>query len=100
MDVSAFNFELPEQLIAQNPPPIRGQSRLMVLRRDTDQLEHTEFANLPDYLRAGDLLVLNNTKVFPARLLGRREPSGGAVECLLLAALEKGSGSEVWDALM
>ena len=73
MDVAAFDFELPDQLIAQNPSPIRGESRL---------------------------LVLNNTRVFPARLLGERVPSGGAVECLLLSGMEKGSGSETWDALM
>ena len=100
MDVAAFDFELPDPLIAQNPSPIRGESRLLVLRRDADELVHSEFANLPDYLRAGDLLVLNNTRVFPARLLGERVPSGGAVECLLLSGMEKGSGSETWDALM
>jgi S-adenosylmethionine:tRNA ribosyltransferase-isomerase len=104
VDVAAFDFELPEQLIAQNPSPIRGESRLLVIRRDAAELEHTEFANLPDYLRAGDLLVLNDTRVFPARLLGERVPSGGAVECLLITRLEdtgpEGVASECWEALM
>jgi len=84
MDVSEFDFDLPPELVAQEPPAVRGTSRLLVLRRDTGRIEHAQFARLGDYLREGDLLVLNNTKVFPARLLGQRVPSGGAVECLLL----------------
>jgi S-adenosylmethionine:tRNA ribosyltransferase-isomerase len=85
--VSDFDFDLPDELIAQEPPEQRGESRLLVLRRDTGQVEHTTFARLPDLLQRGDLLVLNNTRVFPARLIGRRVPSGGAVECLLLRQL-------------
>jgi S-adenosylmethionine:tRNA ribosyltransferase-isomerase len=84
MDVSDFDYDLPPELIAQDPLPVRGASRLLVLRRDSGRIEHAQFARLGDFLRPGDLLVLNNTKVFPARLLGRRVPSGGAVECLLL----------------
>jgi S-adenosylmethionine:tRNA ribosyltransferase-isomerase len=87
MDVADFDFELPDELIAQEPPPARGGSRLLVLHRDSGALEFTTFAQLGDHLRAGDLLVLNNTKVFPARLLGVRVPSGGAVECMLLTQL-------------
>ena len=87
MDIADFNFELPDELIAQEPPAERGTSRLLVLRRTTGQIEHSSFAQLADYLQRGDLLVLNNTKVFPARLLGRRLPGGGAVECLLLRQL-------------
>jgi S-adenosylmethionine:tRNA ribosyltransferase-isomerase len=83
VDVADFGFELPDALIAQHPPTDRGGSRLLVLRRD-DGVEHTMFAELGRYLAAGDLLVVNNTRVFPARLLGHRVPSGGAVECLLL----------------
>jgi len=83
VNVADFDFELPEALIAQHPPIERGGSRLLVLRRD-DRTEHTSFAELGRYLVAGDLLVVNNTRVFPARLLGHRVPSGGAVECLLL----------------
>ncbi|MSO45817.1 MAG: tRNA preQ1(34) S-adenosylmethionine ribosyltransferase-isomerase QueA [Acidobacteria bacterium] len=84
MNVADFDFDLPDELVAQDPPPERGASRLLVLGRHDGRLEHTMFARLGDYLGAGDLLVLNNTKVFPARLLGHRVPSGGAVECLLL----------------
>ena len=86
MNVDDFDFDLPDTSIAQDPPGARGASRLLVLRRDGGR-EHTIFANLADHLAAGDLLVLNNTRVFPARLLGRRVPSGGAVECLLLAQI-------------
>jgi S-adenosylmethionine:tRNA ribosyltransferase-isomerase len=87
MDVADFDFELPDELIAQEPPPIRGASRLLVLRREDGVVEHRSFADVADYLRRGDVLVVNNTRVFPARLLGRRVPSGGAVECLLLRQL-------------
>jgi S-adenosylmethionine:tRNA ribosyltransferase-isomerase len=96
MNVSEFDFSLPDELVAQEPPPIRGASRLLVLRRDRSEIEHSEFARLAEYLRAGDLLVLNNTKVFPARLLGHRVPSGGAVECLLLRSAD----GEHWEALV
>ena len=103
MNVDDFDFDLPDELIAQEAPPVRGGSRLLVLHRDsasTDgRIEFTTFAQLGDYLRAGDLLVLNNTKVFPARLLGQRVPSGGSVECLLLSQLP-GDDSGAWDALM
>jgi len=96
MDVADFDFDLPDALIAQDPPARRGESRLLVLSRATGSVRHSRFALLGEYLRAGDLLVLNNTKVFPARLLGQRVPSGGAVECLLLHRLD----AERWDALM
>jgi S-adenosylmethionine:tRNA ribosyltransferase-isomerase len=84
VDVADFDFVLPDELIAQEPPPHRGESRLLVLHRDSGAVEHTDFSRLEDFLVAGDLLVVNNTRVFPARLLGRRVPSGGAVECLLI----------------
>jgi S-adenosylmethionine:tRNA ribosyltransferase-isomerase len=84
MDVHDFDFDLPPELIAQEPPPERGGARLLVVERATGALTHTHVAALPDILRAGDLVVVNNTRVFPARLLGRRVPSGGAVECLLV----------------
>jgi S-adenosylmethionine:tRNA ribosyltransferase-isomerase len=87
VNVSDFDFDLPEDLIAQHPPVARGQSRLLVIQRKTGAVEHTAFERLPDHLREGDLLVLNDTRVFPARLLGRRVPSGGAVECLLIRQL-------------
>jgi S-adenosylmethionine:tRNA ribosyltransferase-isomerase len=95
-DTADFDFELPDELIAQEPPTVRGGSRLLVLPRAGGAVEHTTFSRIAEYFRAGDLLVLNDTKVFPARLLGHRVPSGGAVECLLLSPLEDGT----WDALM
>src|SRR5438034_2407709 len=111
MNVSDFDFELPAALIAQHPPKERGGSRLLVLHRD-DGIEHAMFADLGRYLAAGDLLVVNNTRVFPARLLGRRVPSGGVVECLLLNREPSNPESripspesrvpspEIWDALV
>ena len=84
MDVREFDFDLPPDLIAQEPPRERGGSRLLHLNRTTGSIVHTCVAALPDLLRAGDLVVVNDTRVFPARLLGRRVPSGGAVECLLV----------------
>ena len=94
--VSDFDFTLPEHLIAQAPPAERGSSRLLVLDRHTGARVHSSVAALPQHLRAGDLLVVNDTRVFPARLLGHRDPSGGAVECLLLGRL----GEDTWDALV
>ena len=85
MNVSDFAFELPDELIAQDAAP-RGASRLLLLDRVTGARRHGSIAGLPALLRAGDLLVVNNTRVFAARLLGRRVPSGGAVECLLLSS--------------
>jgi S-adenosylmethionine:tRNA ribosyltransferase-isomerase len=96
MNVADFGFDLPAELIAQVPPRERGGSRLLVLRKG-DGIEHARVARLADYLREGDLLVVNDTRVFPARLLGTRVPSGGAVECLLLANLDE---SGRWDALV
>jgi len=84
MDVREFEFDLPSDLIAQEPAAERSAARLLHLHRDTGAIEHTRVSALPDRLRAGDLVVVNNTKVFPARLLGHRVPSGGAVECLLV----------------
>jgi len=82
--IDAFDFDLPPELIAQHAAP-RGESRLLVLDRATSAVKHSTVRALPSFLRAGDLLVANDTRVFPARLLGHRVPSGGAVECLLLA---------------
>ena len=87
MDVSDFDFDLPDELIAQDPPAERGGSRLLVLSRESGQVEDARFADIGRYLRPGDLLIVNNTRVFPARLLGRRDPSGGEVECLLIEKL-------------
>ena len=83
MLVSDFDFDLPEALIAQAPRP-RGQARLLVVRRDLGTWQEATFADLTGLLTPGDLVVANDTRVVPARLLGHRDPSGGAVECLLL----------------
>jgi S-adenosylmethionine:tRNA ribosyltransferase-isomerase len=102
MLVSDFNFDLPEDLIAQQPSAERGQSRLLVLGRDTGAIQHERFPAIVNVLQPGDLLVLNDTRVFPARLLGHRVPSGGAVECLLVRRIDATTpdGSETWEALM
>src|SRR2546425_11002775 len=104
MDVRAFDFDLPPELIAQEPAPERSGSRLLYVPRHRGALTHTFINALPDLLADGDLLVVNNTRVFPARLIGRRVPSGGAVECLLTARLEPVEGSddhgERWEALV
>ena len=91
MDVRDFDFDLPPELIAQEPPAVRGGARLLHLDRDTGSIAHTRVSALANLLRAGDLVVVNNTRVFPARLLGRRDASGGAVECLLVARVRPGS---------
>jgi S-adenosylmethionine:tRNA ribosyltransferase-isomerase len=96
MRVSDFDFDLPAELIAQAPTPQLGDSKLLVLHKGSGQIEHATVTRLPEFLRDGDLLVVNDTKVFPARLLGTRVPSGGAVECLLLRGLE----DQRWDALV
>jgi S-adenosylmethionine:tRNA ribosyltransferase-isomerase len=96
MKVSEFDFDLPPERIAQEPPAVRGTSKLLVLNKSTGAVAHTRVTNLPELLRAGDLIVVNDTKVFPARLLGSRVPSGGAVECLLLSRLD----DDRWDALV
>lgn len=97
MNVSDFRFDLPAELIAQAPEAERTAARLLVLHKSTGAVEHTRVARLAEFLRPGDLLVVNDTKVFPARLIGTRVPSGGAVECLLLANLEV---QGCWDALV
>ena len=89
-----FYFDLPEELIAQTPLPERDHSRLLVLDRETGKLEHRHFYDLPDYLREGDCLVLNDSRVLPARLLGCRG-SGGFVELVLLRDLGEGR----WECL-
>lgn len=101
--VSDFDFDLPRELIAQTPPAERGSSRLMHLDRAHGTVAHRRFADLPSILTPGDLLVLNDTKVFPARLLGERVPGGGAVECLLVARVDAPdvpAGAAIWKALV
>ncbi len=96
MKTADFDYDLPEEYIAQTPAEPRDASRLLVLRREADSLEHAIFRDLGDYLRPGDLLVLNRTRVIPARLFGRKIPTGGKVELLLLRR-EK---PQEWEALV
>ena len=84
MKTSDFYYDLPQELIAQTPLERRDGSRLMLLNKETGAVEHRHFYDLPQFLRPGDCLVLNDSRVLPARLLGHRDPSGGAVEILLL----------------
>ena len=96
MDISAFDYELPEELIAQEPLPQRDASRMLVLDRQKQTWIDSNFAEFPGQLNAGDVLVINNTRVFPARIVGRREPSGGRVEVLLVRQLEP----LLWESLV
>jgi S-adenosylmethionine:tRNA ribosyltransferase-isomerase len=91
-----FNFDLPEELIAQHPAPTRDQSRLLALKRPSGETSHHEFGDFPNLVRPGDLLVLNNSKVIPARLRGIKPGTGGAVEFLLL---EENSLNDWWVML-
>ena len=95
MKVSEFNYNLPEELIAQVPIEKRDESRLMVLDRNTKKIEHKTFKNIIDYLEPGDCLVRNNTKVIPARIYGKKE-TGANVEFLLLNNIE----GDVWEAIV
>ena len=82
MKTSDFYFDLPEELIAQEPLADRASSRLMVVHKDSGRREHRHFRDIKEYLRAGDCLVINNTKVLPARLYGERVGTGAAMEIL------------------
>ena len=88
MKLSEFDFELPEELIAQHPVEKRDTSRLMVVNRENGNIEHRHFYDILDYLKPGDVLVRNNTKVIPARLFGIKEETNGHVEVLLLKELK------------
>ena len=96
MKTSDFYYDLPPELIAQTPLERRDGSRLMLLNKETGAVEHRHFYDLPQYLRPGDCLVLNDSRVLPARLLGHRDPSGGAVEVLLLVD----KGEKKWECLV
>ena len=96
MKVSDFTFDLPEELIAQDPLEDRSSSRLLTLDKNTGEIGHDIFHNIVNYLKPGDCLVLNNTKVIPARLIGAKEETGGKVEVLLL----KRKQDNVWETLV
>lgn len=96
MRLEDFDYHLPEELIAQTPVEPRDSSRLMVVDRSSGAIMHRSFRDLPEYLRPGDGLVLNETRVMPARLMGHREATGGAIEVLLLKRLAK----DRWETLV
>ncbi|MCI6868476.1 MAG: tRNA preQ1(34) S-adenosylmethionine ribosyltransferase-isomerase QueA [Lachnospiraceae bacterium] len=96
MKTSDFYFDLPQELIAQDPLEDRSSSRLLVLGKETGSIEHKHFYDILEYLREGDCLVLNNTKVIPARLYGVREGTGAMIEILLLKRKE----NNVWETLV
>ncbi len=95
MNVKDFDFYLPEELIAQHPLEKRDSSRLMVLDKKTGEINHKRFHDIINYLNKGDTLVLNNTRVMPARLIGEKEETGGKIEFLLLKRIEK----DKWECL-
>lgn len=96
MQLSDFYYDLPQELIAQDPLEKRSDSRLMVIDRETGDLEHKHFYNIIDYVNPGDCLVINDTKVIPARLMGVKEDTGASIEVLLLKRKEE----KVWETLV
>ena len=96
MQLTDFNYELPQELIAQDPLEDRASSRLMVLDRETGDIEHRTFRDIKQYLKKGDCLVINDTKVIPARLIGVKEGTGAKIEVLLLTRKE----NNVWETLV
>ncbi|WP_074520887.1 tRNA preQ1(34) S-adenosylmethionine ribosyltransferase-isomerase QueA [Lachnospira pectinoschiza] len=98
MDLHDFDYDLPEELIAQDPLSDRSSSRLMVLNKNTGKLEHKIFRDIIDYLNPGDCLVLNDTKVIPARLYGEKEGTGAGIEVLLLKRKE--DLKDTWEVLV
>ena len=95
MKTEDFDYELPEELIAQTPLKDRTASRLLVLDRKTGEIEHTEFHEIINYLNKGDVLVINDTKVIPARLIGNKEETNAVIELLLLKDL----GDNIYETL-
>jgi len=96
--LSQFNFELPESLIAKYPVEFRDESRLMVVHKDTGKIEHKVFKEVLDYFNEEDCFIFNNTKVFPARLFGRKEKTGAKIEVFLLRELNR--EQRLWDVLV
>ena len=95
MNTNDFDYYLPEELIAQTPLEKRDSSRLLVLDRTTGNVEHKHFTDIIDYINPGDTLVLNDTKVIPARLIGVKEETGAVIEVLLLKDIQ----GDTWEAL-
>ena len=98
MKLSAFNFEIPENFTALYPAEPRDECKLMVVHRDTREIEHKTFRDIMDYFDEGDVMVLNDTKVFPARLIGKKEKTGAKIEVFLLRELN--AKQKLWDVLV
>src|SRR5690606_36780425 len=98
MKLSNFNFDLPTELLAEFPAENRDESRLMVIHRKTGEIEHKLFKDIIDYFDEGDIMVLNNTKVFPARLYENKEKTGACIEVFLLRELN--AEQRLWDVLV
>lgn len=95
MNINDYNYELPERFIAQTPLQNRSESKLLVMDKLTGEIEHNRFFNIKNYFQKGDVLVLNNTKVLPARLMGKKSETGANIEILLLKNIE----NDVWECL-
>ncbi|EDP72299.1 S-adenosylmethionine:tRNA ribosyltransferase-isomerase (queuosine biosynthesis protein) [Flavobacteriales bacterium ALC-1] len=98
MKLSHFSFDLPEDLLAEHPSEHRDEARLMVLNREKQTIEHKQFKDIIDYFDEGDVMILNNTKVFPARLYGNKEKTGARIEVFLLRELNQ--DQRLWDVLV
>lgn len=98
MKLSHFKFEFPEELLAEFPSESRDEARLMVVHRDTGKIEHKLFKDITEYFDEGDVMILNNTKVFPARLYGNKEKTGARIEVFLLRELNE--EQRLWDVLV
>jgi len=98
MKLSHFSYELPEELLAKRPAKNRDESKLMVVHRDTGKIEHRQFKDLVDYFDDQDVMILNNTKVFPARMYGNKEKTGARIEVFLLRELNQ--ENRLWDVLV
>ncbi|NQV74109.1 S-adenosylmethionine:tRNA ribosyltransferase-isomerase, partial [bacterium] len=98
MKLTEFEYDFPKSLIAKYPVEPRDSSRLMVLNRAEQTIEHKKFTDLPDYYGKGDVILVNNTKVFPARLYGNKEKTGARIEVFLLRELN--SESRLWDVIV
>ncbi len=98
MKLSQFNFNLPPELLAEYPAKCRDESRLMVIHRDTGKIEHKVFKDVLDYFDEDDVVILNNTKVFPARLYGNKEKTGAKIEVFLLRELD--AATRLWDVMV
>ncbi|MGB0171638.1 MAG: S-adenosylmethionine:tRNA ribosyltransferase-isomerase, partial [Flavobacteriales bacterium] len=98
MKLSQFKFEVPQDLVAQYPLDNRDESRMMVVHKDTGEIEHKHFRDIIDYFDEGDVMVMNDTRVFPARMFGNKEKTGAVIEVFLLRELNR--ESLLWDVLV